>query len=71
MPSSKYYIATRCYFEHVAIDRKAMRPVVDVAQPGMNTRTIKFRYTDFMQSIMGKEQGVLDYVFLVHKWLLQ
>ena len=52
----------------MAIDRsKAMRPVVDVAQPGMNTRTIKFRYTDFMQSIMGKEQGVLDYVFLVHK----
>ena len=68
MPSSNYYIATRSYFEHVAIDRsKAMRPVVDVAQPGMNTRTIKFRYTDFMQSIMGKEQGVLDYVFLVHK----
>ena len=43
-----------------------MRPVVDVAQPGMNTRTIKFRFTDFMQSIMGKEQGVIDNVFLVH-----
>ena len=33
-----------------------MRPIVDVAQPEMNTGPIKFWLTDFGQSIMGKQK---------------
>ena len=35
---------------------RPMRPIVDVAQPGMNSGHIKFRLTVFKQTIIGKQQ---------------